>query len=82
MTSEDFGLLVAFQEVEPMGPAQLMPALAEILAALANGPLKPPDSRPSWSSRDFWSALTAWAPQKPAPTDDPRGFLAKLRGKR
>lgn len=78
MTSEDFGLLVAFQEVEPMGPAQLMPALAEILAALANGPLKPPESSKPWSARDFWSTVKAWAPQV-RQEESPQGFLDKLR---
>ena len=62
MSSEEFGLWLTFNEEEPIGPASLLPALCELLAALANGPLQPPRNRKVWSAADFMGAR--WLPPK------------------
>lgn len=51
MSMEEFGDACAYLESEPIEPA-LVRALAEILAATANGPLTRKDKR-LWSSEDF-----------------------------
>lgn len=79
VTAEEFGLWLAFFEKEPMGPAQLMPALAEIRAAMANGPLKAPQGR-LWSSDDFFDAKR-WvaAPAEAQPSGPTRDQLASWK---
>lgn len=81
MSGEEFGLWLQMLEVEPMGPAQLMPMVAELRAALSNGPLSHPEKR-LWQPSDFWSA-DRWAPPAPPPPPpSPRDFVAGLRSKR
>lgn len=73
MSSEEFGLWLTFQEEEPIGPAAMLPALCELLAALANGPLQPPKNRKVWNSADFmgarWQSRAPVAPPQPTLQD-------------
>lgn len=64
MTAEEFGQHLALERREPLG-AQTV-AFEELLAALANGELKPPPGRNAWRAADFH--VEPWAPaQEPAP---------------
>jgi hypothetical protein len=53
MSAEEFGLWLEFLDVEPVGPASLPPMLAAVLAALANGPLQPPNGKKKFLAQDF-----------------------------
>ena len=64
LSAEEFGLWIEFLENEPIGPASTLSMLAEVLCALANGPLKPPPGRKSFQAADFFDA-TRWAPPPP-----------------
>lgn len=66
MSAEEFGLWSAFLDSEPIGPAGAFAALAELLAALANGPLQPPQGRKSFRAQDFID-VNRWQPPEQAP---------------
>lgn len=68
MTGQEFGEWLAFLAEEPAGPAASHLHMAHLLAALANGPLKPPQGRPAWRAADFLPKL--WQPP-PEPAADP-----------
>lgn len=55
MTAQEFGLHLALEQVEPLPPAHWS-AVASMLAALANGPLKPPEQGRIWRAADFMPA--------------------------
>ncbi len=59
MTAEEFGLHLALEQAEPL-PAAQWSAVASLLAAQANGPLKPPEQGRLWQSADFMPA-ELWA---------------------
>jgi hypothetical protein len=61
MSAQEFGLWSTFLENEPMGPASMLAMLAEVLAALANGPLRAPKGRGAFRAADFLDA-TRWQP--------------------
>jgi len=67
-SGQEFGLWDAFLEVEPIGPSAVLSMFAEVLAALANGPLKPPQGRNAFRSSDFMKA-DRW--KRPAPVAAP-----------
>ncbi len=68
MSSEEFGLWLAYRELQPFGPLQLMPMLAEVLAGLANGQSPRKDKR-GWRADDF-IAPKRWAvPPAPPPAN-------------
>lgn len=82
LTSEEYSLWQEFMAVEPMGPAMLMPALGELLAALANGNLKPPQGRSAWRSADFFASDRWSAPVQESGTPsvaDLRAFVNRRR---
>ena len=70
MSAEEFGLWLEFLEVEPIGPASMLPLLAEVLSALANGPLKAPRGRNAYSPSDFLDTAR-WQPPKPVAEASP-----------
>lgn len=72
MTSEEFALWLAYRRTQPFGPllAPLMPMLADMLAAMANGPLQRNDKR-LWRADDFLPPRL-WAPE-PAPAPPSQG---------
>lgn len=62
MTAEEFGLWQAYLSEEPLPPGPTA-ALAELIAAQANGPVRRPPGR-WWSALDFMPKR--WDPPKPA----------------
>lgn len=72
MSSEEFGLWLAYRSVQPFGPMMAMPAIADVLAAIANGPMTRKDKR-DWRPEDFidrerWKPSdTAGPPSKKGP---------------
>lgn len=67
MSGEEFGLWMEFLDTEPMGPASQPYMLAAVLAALANGPLQPPNGKKKFVPSDFID-LARW---EPAPQGGP-----------
>lgn len=59
MTAQEFGLHMALEHAEPLPHAQWS-ALATIKAAIANGPLQPPESGRIWQSTDFLPEGGLW----------------------
>lgn len=55
MTAQEFGLHLALEQAEPL-PAAQWSAVASMLAAHANGPLKPPEHGRLWQASDFMPA--------------------------
>lgn len=91
MSAEEFGLWLAYRQVNPFGPLlhPLAAALAEVLTAAANGALQRKDGR-LWRSADFMPA-DPWAPPKAPPhgpaaapagpsLEDIGNFFGKLSG--
>jgi hypothetical protein len=72
MSSEEFGLWLAYQEVQPMGPHMLMQVMAELLCAIAIGSGTKKGGG-QWSPSDFIDTQR-W---RPAPAGGPRGPSAK-----
>lgn len=71
----------AYLAEEPIDPAMLA-ALAEMLAAMANGPLHRKDKR-TWKAADFMP--DRWQPEKqqeeqPSPMQFMAGFKARRKG--
>lgn len=66
MTAAEFGHWIAFWAEEPTSPAALLGHVARLLAAAANGALKPPSGR-MWQPADFQRAL--WVEEAEAQTD-------------
>lgn len=80
MSAEEFGLWIEFQNEEPIGPQAHWLWLAEILASLANGPLKPPAGSKSFSASDFLKRMEFWQPPAAAappvaPVDQFNAFI-------
>ena len=82
MSAQEFAQHYALQRHEPMPQVQ-QHAVGAVLAALANGPLKPPEPGRLWAASDFspelWQALADPAdapPAKPLTLDD---ILARAR---
>jgi hypothetical protein len=75
MTAEEFGLWQAYLQEEPLPPAHTA-ALAELIAAAANGKIPPPRGR-WWSALDFmpkrWTGKPKPAPGSPAPKPSSTG---------
>ena len=81
MTAEEFGLWMAYAELEGWQPGAEAIHTAELLATVYNGPCKPPGNRKAWSLRDFLPRLP-WEPKKKpfVPTiDDLRAFEQGLQ---
>lgn len=82
MTAQEFAQHHALERHEPMPQVQQL-AVGAVLAALANGPLKPPEADRLWAASDFapelWQALAEPAEKpadKPMTLDD---ILARAR---
>lgn len=79
MTAEEFGLWQAYLQEEPLPPAHTA-AVAEIIAACANGKIPPPRGR-WWGALDFmpkrWQP--AKKPSQPAPKQSAEAGAAALR---
>jgi len=58
MTAQEFGQHYAMEREEPLAPA-VWHAVASLLAAVANGALKPPSTGRIWAAHDFMPEL--WA---------------------
>lgn len=84
ISAEEFGLWLAFNDEEPLGATALQIAVAQIRAAIANGPLQPPGGRKSFSASDFfskrWEAVEAAAPREPTPEEIEAYFNRKAKG--
>jgi len=81
MTGQEFGLHYALEQEEPLPAAQWSVAAA-LLAAQANGPLKPPAGARIWQAGDFMPALwqeAAAAPQPAPAADDVSHIMARAR---
>ena len=77
MSAEEFGLWMAFLDNEPIGPAASHSMQAELLSALANGPLQPPHGRKSYRALDFIDPQR-WAPPVPAAEASPLDQFAQF----
>lgn len=77
MSAAEFGHWQAFLAEEPIGPAAGLLHMAHMLAALANGPLKPPQGRPSWRAADFLPDL--WQPPPPPVPVDRKAHTKGLK---
>lgn len=77
MTAAEFGHWQAFLAEEPIGPAAGLLNMAHMLAALANGPLKPPQGRPCWRAADFLPDL--WRPPKEEPPQTRQAHAKSLK---
>jgi hypothetical protein len=78
LSAAEFFEAQAYLAEEPLDPA-LLAALAEMLAAVANGPLQRQDKR-LWSAADFLPRR--WQPaEPPPPPPDLRAFVAGVKGK-
>lgn len=80
MTAEEFGLWRVFLEEEPIGLHAMPAMMAALLAALANGPLQPPEGRKSWRFSDFMPR--PWRKpepkrEQPAPVDQFRALFKR-----
>lgn len=78
MSSEELALWLARWRIEPFGPHTLMRVLAEVLAALANGPLERRDKR-LWQPTDFfdprcWQAAREASRREPTIDELRRAF--------
>jgi hypothetical protein len=62
MTAREFGMHAVLEHRDPLGSAAY--PFAVLLAALANGELKPPNGRQAWSPSDF--EIDAWPTVQPA----------------
>lgn len=76
MSAQEFGDWCEFLHAEPAPQHTMVPMLAQLLAALANGPLKPPSGSPVWQAQHFMPP-DPWAPPPP-PVPEPTvaDFLA------
>jgi hypothetical protein len=77
MDSEEFGWWLAYRSVQPFGPMALMPALAELLAAIANGPGTRKDKR-GWRPDDFIDR-NRWKPAESAAVKSKGPSLAAIK---
>lgn len=82
ITAAEFAEAEAYLREEPLDPA-LLGALAEMLAAAANGPLSRKDKR-QWKAADFLPER--WKPEAQAPAEHAPAsavdFVAGLRAQR
>mgnify|MGYP001424276064 CR=1 FL=1 len=69
MTGQEFAQHYALEQQEPVPPAQWSLAAA-LLAAVSNGPLKPPAPGRLWNAGDFMPAL--WDQAAPPPPEVPQ----------
>lgn len=74
MSAAEFGRWRAFWAEEPIGPNASLGMLAAVLAALANGPLKPPSRNELWKASHF--AANPWAADPEPDTEE--AFLARV----
>lgn len=78
LTAAEFFEAQAYLREEPLDPA-LLSALAEMLAALANGALQRKD-KAVWSAADFLPRR--WVAEDKPAEPDPMAFAAALRANR